>query len=176
MKGLALMAISLLLLASVGAVAQDVNTDYDRSYQLNQLHTFRFATQERAANDALVNEPIIDKRIATALTKELTAAGMQTSDQPQFWIAYYGAVKDRVEVRSTGWGRPYWGTANIETNYYSQGTLVVDFIDANTKQAVWRGTLSDTVEPNRKHDKLEKAIAKLIKKFQSDVQKQQGAK
>lgn len=176
MKALALIAGSLLLLASVAVVAQDVTTDYDRTYQLNQLRTFRFATQERAANDALAGDTIVEKRIAAALTKELTGAGMQVSEQPQFWIAYYGAVKDRVEVRSTGWGRPYWGGGNIETNYYSQGTLVVDFIDAKTKQAVWRGTVSDTMEPNRKHDKLEKAIAKLIKKFQADVQKQQGTK
>lgn len=176
MKRLALIVGSVLLLASLAAVAQDVQTEYDRGYQLTQLRTFRFATQDRDAKDALAADPIVEKRIADALTKELTSAGLQTSEEPQFWIAYYGAVKERMDIRSTGWGRPYWGMSNIETTHYVEGTLVVDFIDAKTKQPVWRGTVTDTLEPNRKHDKLEKAVAKLIRKFQTDVQKQQGKK
>lgn len=160
------------LLAGVLAVAQDVQTNYDRSFKLGQLKTFGIATHQRGENDALASDPITDKRIADALRKELTAAGMQESDHPQFWVAYYGSVKDRTDIRSTGFGRPYWGMADIETEHYTEGTLVVDFIDAGTETHVWRGSVTDTLEPNRKHDKLEKTIAKLVKKFQGDVQKQ----
>ncbi len=176
MKALALVAGGVLLLVSLAGVAQDIQTEYDRGYQLSQLQSFGFVTQERGANDALGGDPIVDRRIADALAKELMSAGLQKSQEPAFWIAYYGSMKDRMDIRSTGWGRPYWGMSNIETNHYTEGTLVVDFIDAKAKTPVWRGTVTDTLEPNRKHDKLEKAIAKLVRKFQADVQKQQGKK
>lgn len=165
-----------LLLAGAAAAAQDIVTDYDRGFQLSQLKTFGFATQERGGNDALADNPIIAKRVAEALRRELSAAGMQESPQPQFWIAYYASVKDRMDIRTYGWGRPYWGGQQIETQHYQDGTLVVDFIEAKTENHVWRGSMTDTVEPNRKHDKLEKAIAKLVRKFQADIEKQQKGK
>ncbi len=175
MRVLALITGSVLLLSAI-AVAQQVDTEYDREFSLVQLRTFGFATQQRGAGDAIAADPLVEKRITQAINKELVSLGLKKADIPQFWIAYYGSTKDRVEIRSTGWGHPYWGTSYIDTQYYTEGTLVVDFIDSQTNLPVWRGTVTDTLEPNRKHDKLEKAIAKLIRKFQADVQKQQAKK
>lgn len=164
------------LLATVVAAAQDVQTNYDRNYRLGQLKTFGIATHQRGGNDALASDPITDKRIADALRKELIAAGMQESDHPQFWVTYYASLKDQADIRSTGWGRPYWGMGEIRTDHYTVGTLVVDFIEAKNEHHVWRGMVSDTLEPNRKHDKLEKAVGKLVRKYLADVEKQNKGK
>ncbi len=169
---------SLVCLLAAVAFGQSIQTDFDRSYDLSKLQTFQIAKFQRDAQDALVSNPIVDKRIAGALRAQLVTSGMKEADEPQFFIAYYASLKERTEVRAYGWGRPYWGggTATFEPEHYTEGTLVVDFIDAQTKTPVWRGTVTDTVEPNRKHDKLDKAIAKLLDKFKKDVAAQQKKK
>ncbi len=171
---LIVLALSFLLTA---AGAQNIQTDFDRSFDLSKLQTFHLATQQRSAQDALASNPIVDKRIAEALRHQLPGSGITESEQPQLFVAYYGSLKDRTQIRAYGWGRPYWGggMATIDADHYSEGTLVVDFVDAQSQTLVWRGSITDTVEPNRSHDKLEKSIGKLLAKFKSDVAKQQKA-
>ena len=57
----------------------------------------------------------------------------------------------------------------------TKGTLVVDMIDANTKNSIWRGSATDTLEHgptgNMQKDaksvekKIKKAVDKMFKKF-----------
>ncbi len=172
MKRLAILAF--LVLAGGVAFAQNITSDYDRSFRLSELQSFHLATQQREASDALAANPIVDKRIGEALRNQLAANGIPESIQPKFLVAYYGALKERTQVRAYGWGRPYWGggAATFNAEHYTEGTLVVDFIDAASQTLVWRGTITDTVEPNRSRDKLEKDIAKLVRQFKKDVGKQ----
>jgi hypothetical protein len=45
----------------------------------------------------------------------------------------------------------------------------VDLVDANRKELVWRGTASDTLDPEaspeKKEKNLQEAMAKLLEKF-----------
>jgi hypothetical protein len=169
--------VAIVAVAAALACAQEITSDYDRNIRLADLRSFQLATQERHPEEALAANPLVDRRIAAALRSALVANGIAESQEPKFLVAYYASVKERTEVRAYGWGRPYFGgaTATFDTQHYSEGTLVVDFIEADSKTLVWRGTMTDTVDPNRSGDKLEKKIAKLIRKFQKDVEKQQKA-
>jgi uncharacterized protein DUF4136 len=70
-----------------------------------------------------------------------------------------------------GWGG--WGggfaTSTVNVREIPVGTLMVDIVDSASKELVWRGVASDTVNPNAKPEKREKninqAVAKLFKKF-----------
>ena len=71
-----------------------------------------------------------------------------------------------------GWG-PGWyggmgmGSATTRVRTYTVGTLVVDLFDTRTKQAIWRGTASDTVPDDpQKVDALVRAgIAEMFAGF-----------
>jgi hypothetical protein len=49
------------------------------------------------------------------------------------------------------------------------GTLIVDLVDANRKELVWRGTASDTLDPEaspeKKEKNLQEAMAKLLANY-----------
>jgi hypothetical protein len=45
---------------------------------------------------------------------------------------------------------------------YKEGTIVIDFIDATTREMFWRGTASDTFIPGTGRDVIKDAITKLI--------------
>jgi hypothetical protein len=59
--------------------------------------------------------------------------------------------------------------ASVTTHTVDIGSLVLDVYDPSGKQLLWRGTASETVSrsgsPEKKQERLDKAMAKLLKKF-----------
>ena len=71
---------------------------------------------------------------------------------------------------SFGGGRYYgWGGQNIDVHEYTQGTLILDFVDTKNKHLVWRGSaqgaLPDNPTPEKIEKKINEAVAKLLEKF-----------
>jgi hypothetical protein len=48
---------------------------------------------------------------------------------------------------------------------------MVDFIDTNTNQVIWRGRASGTLELKGVDKKISKSVEKLVKQFLKDTQK-----
>jgi hypothetical protein len=76
-----------------------------------------------------------------------------------------------------GWGWRFhrWGVAwptysRSDINTYTDGTVVVNMIDAKTKQVVWDGQVADVVSlpvanPVRATKEVDVAVAKLFAKY-----------
>jgi Domain of unknown function (DUF4136) len=66
-------------------------------------------------------------------------------------------------------GRLMGGMGSATSSAISNGTLAVDFYDPTSKQLIWRGSAAQTLNPsgNQEKDmqKLNKAVAKLLKNF-----------
>jgi hypothetical protein len=81
-------------------------------------------------------------------------------------------TKNKLNVQDFGYGPPRWfGSRNISLNQISEGTLMVDFIDTNTNQVVWRGRATGTLEMKGVDKKISKSVEKLVKQFMKDTQK-----
>ena len=157
--------------------AQTVQSDFDRSFNFSTLKTFNFAVQRRAPMDPLAGDSLNDGRIRSVIESNLTAAGfrMETSAKPDFAVAYYVAAKDKLNVQDYSIGpRRWFGRADIRVDQYTEGTLIVDLIDANTKQLVWRGRATGAVELKKLDEKISKAVEKLFKQFLKDTQRGGG--
>ena len=170
--------VSLLLIAaahcSAGqAQAQSVQSDYDRSFNFSNLKTFGFAVQRRSAADPLAGDTLNDARIRTAIESQLLVNGFRTETaSPNFVIAYYVTTKDKLNVQDYSYGPPrFWGRRDIRVDQYSEGTLMVDFIDVKTNQVIWRGRVSGTLELKGVDKKISKSVEKLVKQFVKDTQR-----
>lgn len=163
----------LLGLMAVSAAAQSVQTDYDRSFRFSDLKTFSFANQRRAATDPLASDTLNDGRIRNGLESHLAANGFKIQDEKaDFVIAYYVTTKNKLNVQDYGFGPPRWfGSRDIRVNQYSEGTLMVDFIDAKNNQVIWRGRASGTLEMKGVDKKISKSVEKLVNQFLKDTQK-----
>ena len=167
------MLVMLLGLMAVTATAQSVQTDYDHSFRFSDLKTFSFAKQRRVATDPLANDSLNDGRIRNGLESQLTANGFRMEmEKADFVIAYYVTTKNKLNVQDFGYGPPRWfGSRDIRVNQYSEGTLMVDFIDAKSNQVIWRGRASGTLEMKGVDKKISKSVEKLIKQYLKDTQK-----
>jgi Domain of unknown function (DUF4136) len=161
------------------ALAASVQSDYDKSFDFSKFHTFAFKDQHRRPSDLLRTDNLTARRMQDATAENLIRHGFQeaTTGQPDFLIAFYRVSKERMEIYDLDyrlpWGwrwRGLWGP-DIETHYFVEGTMVVDVIDSQTNNLVWRGYSTDTVNIKKLDKQIDSGIEKLINEFAKDVQK-----
>jgi hypothetical protein len=189
---------ALVLFAITAAFGMSVKSDYQKTYDFSRLHTFAFKT-ERSGNDPLNTNTIEAGRIQSALAAQLEANGFtQSSQDPDFIVAFYATTQEKTSVQSTGgfgpglgrfgygrgfgWGygipgagRWRWGYGpDIWTTNYTQGCVMADIIDPKTNELVWRGAVTDTVKGIGQSDKQSNQAAKdLVKNFLKDAKKEE---
>lgn len=154
------------------ASAQSVQSDFDRSYDFSKLKTFNFAAQR--FDDPLAKDSLNNGRIRHALESKLMASGfgMEELESPDFAVVYYVTSKNKFNVQDYGYGPPrWWGRRDIRVDEYTEGTLTVDLIDVKTRQLVWRGRVSGTVELKGADKKIDKAVDKLVKQLVKDTKR-----
>jgi len=187
-------SISALLLFAVAAVfGMSAKSDFEKSFDFNQLHTFEFKT-DRASDDPLSTNTLEAGRIQNALAAQLEANGFsQSSDSPDFIVAFYSRTKEKSQIQSSGFGgrgfgfgRGFgWGYGipyrarwrygfgpDIWTTTYTQGCVMADIIDTRTNDLVWRGVVKDTVNGIGQSEKQANQAAKdLVKQLMKDAKK-----
>jgi len=181
MKGLRSLMILSALLVTGNAYGMKVKTDYDRSFDFGRLKTFSFEDQRRAAGSLLQRNTLEGERIKDALRRDLEMRGFryQPDGRPDFLIAYYALDRERAEIEPVGYGMPYrwrWGWGpGVWTRYYTQGSVVVDFIDPGSNQLIWRGRATDTVKGLDQSEKqIDKGVDELVKHFTKDAREKRS--
>ncbi len=151
----------LLIVTKCGATihsSRAANTD------LAKYKTFSFYTPTYKEGQA---ESIVDQTIKSALTQNLSAKGLtEATGNPDFLVTYHVKEQQKLDADTVGYGFRGWGGPGMVTEY-TQGTLIIDFIDPQTKQVFWRGTASDVVNhpesPNTA--KLDKVVGEVVNRY-----------
>ena len=159
----------LVLLGSIAAYGQSVQTDYDHSFNLAKLKSYTFLKQTRKAGDPLAASPMNDYRIYNTLDAQLKANGFAngTSEQSDFYIGYYVTARKGLDIQDNRFGL-LQRRGSINVGQVTEGTLVVVFVDSATEREVWRGFISGTINPKDLDKDVNKGIAKLVQKFIKD--------
>jgi uncharacterized protein DUF4136 len=163
-----------IILVGILAMAQDVKTDYDHSYNFSQLHTFAVKIGTSWGN------PLGEQRVKDVVTKALVQRGWSQADEAtaDALVVIHGASQTKRSLNTFysggyagyGWGgmgAGGFGSSTTTETEYQVGTLVVDIFSAKDKKLVFRGIgqgeISDKPEKNEK--KVEKATNKMFKNF-----------
>jgi hypothetical protein len=169
--GFAFLAAVLALAAAACGPSLTINSTTMPSANLAKYHTFAWYAQPNAPQKP---ETIADQQIRASITQDLAQKGITevTTGTPDFLVSYH--VRERQQASVTpytgwGWGWGYYGGGDV--TIYTEGTLVVDFIDPTTNQVFWRGTASSVLEnPNQPNlAKIDTAVSKLIAQYPSQL-------
>jgi hypothetical protein len=159
------MLVATMFVAGCGAT---VHSSMSPGTNLSRYKTFSFYSSPYKQGKP---ESIADQEIRAAIKQNLVAKGTTeaTGGQADFFVAYHVVEQQKLEATDVGYG--YWGVGGVDLTTYTQGTIVVDFIDPQTKKVFWRGTASEIVsDPNNVNTaRLDKAVAKLINKYPYNV-------
>jgi uncharacterized protein DUF4136 len=161
------LAIAVLTAAGCGA---SVHSSIAPNANLGQYKTFAFKTPQYRAGKA---ESVAEQELRTALRNDMAQKGLTEAaagQQPDFLVAYHVKEQQKLDVEDVGYGFG-WGWGGADVYQYTQGTIIVDFIDPRTNQAFWRGTASDVVNHPETPDvgRLDNAVAKLVNQYPSQM-------
>lgn len=167
---LLLFVVGTILLGYGFATAQDVNYNYDQTTDFSKFKTYKWAPVKGAKElDSLTDKNIIAAVDATLATKGLTKTDAEQAD---LLVGYEVALDQEKQIDAWGGGvgwRFGGGMASATTSTINVGTLVLDMYDPATKQIVWRGTATKTLDPKKDPEKrqeaLQKAMTKLLKNY-----------
>lgn len=155
--------------ASTVMLAQDVRTDYMPGTDSTKYHTYRWVNIEGGAHP----NQIRDAQIKQSVDSQLASKGLSKtdSDQADLYVGCQIAVDQEKQWNGYGMGGGlrWGGMAAATSSTINVGTLVLDMYDPATKQLVWTGNATKTINPSSKQEKnqrnLDKAMLKLLKNF-----------
>ena len=171
------------LILAAGCAGQQVTTDYSPATSFSQFKTFALVSSP----DTAAAQQLLDQRVRNAVQAQLTTKGLTPADRQNadLYVGYGMVDKTHRQVYSYndgwgwggGWGWRYyrWGVAwpmtiqrRVET--YTDGTVVVNLVDAKTRKVVWEGEVPDVVNlpvdnPVRATKEVDAAVTKLFTKY-----------
>jgi hypothetical protein len=108
-------------------------------------------------------DPVAFGRIRTGIEGALVEKGYQKAGGSAGDLSLILTVgaREKTEVNS-------FGRFGLQTDVYqyTQGTLSLDAFDTKTKQPVWHGQATETVNPDKPNPKaIDDGVAKLMAKF-----------
>ncbi|MDD3642992.1 MAG: DUF4136 domain-containing protein [Candidatus Krumholzibacteria bacterium] len=161
-------AIILILAAALaqGCSAVRVETDFDRTVDFTALETYRWIEHERDDEDnPFMRDALIRSHVRSAVDTALAAKGYARieSGRPDFLVAYYFTARNRVDV--THYAGYYW-YPHTSVYRYKEGTLIVDIVDPEKKQLVWRGWATGMLHGREyAHDEINDSVRAMMKRF-----------
>jgi len=157
------------LICFVGlAPAQEVRYNFDPATDFSKFHTYRWVEIKGASYP----NQLMDSQIKAAIDSQLALKGLTptTGDNADLNVAYQISIDKEKQLNSFGgWGVWGGGMGTITTSTINNGTLAIDFYNPAAKMLVWRGqgtkTLDPSSKPEKNQERLQKAVAKILKNF-----------
>lgn len=172
MKGI----ITFLFAALFAACSPQISvfSDQDPEYDLSTYETFHWGEDpeiEEGKNPLHYNE-LNDKRIKTAVQAEMSARGHRFQAESRELILHYHIIVDNQSVVTTEplgyrYG-PYWTRMNTNIYSYREGTLIIDVMDGQTQNLIWRGWAVmevSGIDPEKIDGLIKTTVAKIFTKY-----------
>ena len=164
-----------------GCAGFKVTDDYDPSADFSQYGGYAWLPRPDPTEAAAVrpDDGLLRQRIERAVDESLSAKGLrrvESAADATLLVTEHISVEQKLRVNTTNYGYGYgrWGYygggyTDTTVDQYEEGTLILDFIDAKTKQLVWRGMaqsrLKEMSTPEEREARVRAAVAAILEKY-----------
>ncbi|GAB3260631.1 DUF4136 domain-containing protein [Larkinella harenae] len=193
MKRILAFAVFVLLLGAANSTshAQGVTTDSDHSVDFSKYKTFAWCTPDiQVGRNPIYNSPLITQNIEHTVTDELAKRNItMLPENPDLLVGFHTYTEKKTQSVPNsptltpmyypfgfrgGWryfpygfgNWPYQWNTGFHNTQYTEGTLILDIVDAHTKQLIWRGVIAGAVDsPSRIEKEVAKGIHKIMREY-----------
>ena len=164
--------VMLIIVWSAFAVsAQKVSVGADPGVDVTRYKTYAWS------GDGISTNPLTREMVISAVDSQLLAKGLKKVDSdPELTVVVFGSTTSDIHVSNPSWAPSLNSIATgvavgSQSWLVTKGTLVVDLLDAKTKNSVWRGTATQTLDRGPTGDRakdaktVEKPIRNAVKKM-----------
>jgi len=178
-KILRILTVVTALVLTAGCSTLTVNYDYDNNVDFTEFKTFSWMAKPAGvpvnALEAQGQSGLLDGRIREAIAAVMADRGFtEDANAPDLLAIHHLGHQEKVQV--TDWGYRYsdyywgYGSRQIDVHQYTEGTLIIDLVDAETKSLVWRGSGTGVVEkvqrsPEEQQRKVNDVIMQIMVNF-----------
>jgi len=173
--------IIIVALSVVGcASSPKVISNIDNSVNFSEYRSYGFF--ETLATDKANYESMESNMLKVAVAKQLESRGFIYTENPDLLVNFYIHTEEKIRSRTTptmgggyyGYRDPIYDTwggyGGTETRIeqYTQGTLNIDFVDAQRKSLVWEGSVSGRITEKvlkNLNTEIEKAVDDIFSAF-----------
>jgi hypothetical protein len=160
--------IGLVLLICGFVAAQDIKTNFMPGTDFSKYKTYKWVDIEGAEQP----DQILAQQIKQAVDSQLATKGLTKADgdNADLNVGFQVSITQQRQWNANGMGGRFGGGMGTATSSTIEiGTLGLDLYDVAAKQLVWRGqatkTLNPSKDPSKNQDRLNKAVAKLLKDY-----------
>lgn len=167
------------MMASCSSVR--VASDYDQQVNFDQYNTYAFF---KPGIDRADISDLDKKRILRAIESEMADKGFTKSENPDLLVSIFTKTKENINIYQNnmmgmgwgygwGWNPWFWGAGNNTVNRTSDGTLYIDFVDAEDKELVYQGmgTAALAEKVDRKQDRINKIVRKILETYPPETKR-----
>ena len=147
----------------LGCASSSVHVDYDP-----EANFATYTTWHWVPGDPAISNPVTTKRIREAIANNLKAKGYTRSNSPDnatMLVAFSGYTEDKVDVWRTDYHRGWRRGRRTVVTKYTEGTLIVDIVDGQSRELVWRGSGSGVLGKPGDDERVARSIGKILASF-----------
>ena len=158
-----------------------VSTDYDPNWQLPTTPAYAWMPHSMSKVDPMIDNDLVAARIHRAVDEQLAAKGISATGSDadaNLLVAYHIGEEEKLDINTFHSSFGYypcwhcWGPgydSDVWVSQYTQGKLIIDLVDAKTKQLAWRGIASRRVpsfdSPQERDKYIRETVMAIFKKF-----------
>lgn len=173
----------LLILLVSGCTPIQIKVDYNKDINFDKFQSYSWIPNEQLdIVDINFDKKLLDGLVTNTADDALKAKGFTVNDhKPDLLISYYLVVDTKTDVYvvdnyysnipyaippTTSSTRDY---QRLRENTYEQGILIIDIVDQQTKERIWRGYAQSRIgiykEPEKQQERVVTAINKIFSNF-----------
>jgi hypothetical protein len=158
-----------------GCSSLSVESEYDPTANFASYSSYQWIDRDDVSAP---ENSIVGRQIKAEITDELSVKGLSETDgEPDLLVIFYVGIDEKVTGATFdnfgyGYGRYYggWGSTSMTVQSYTEGTLIVDMIDKERNELIWRGQATKAVEggsqdPEKRRERIRKIVDKLLEDF-----------
>ncbi|WP_455207736.1 DUF4136 domain-containing protein [Kaarinaea lacus] len=166
------------ILLFYGCAPIQIKVDYDQNINFDKYKSYAWIANEQPdIVDISFEKTLLDNLVMDTTDKVLKDRGYARNNNPDFLITYYLVVNTKTDVYLvenyySNIGYPTQPTTSSTRDYeklrkstYEQGMLILDIVDNQTKERIWRGYAQSRIGIYNEREKQEKRIRTAIKKI-----------
>jgi hypothetical protein len=166
-----IVAVLMMLLGALTVSAQKVSVGADPGVDVTRYKTYAWSKDVPSTN------PIVVEMVRAAVDTELATKGLRKVDaDPELTVVIFGSQDSDIHVSNPSWSPALNSIATgvavgSQSWLVTKGTLVVDMLDTKTRNSIWRGQATQTLDRGPTGDRakdaktVEKPIKNAVKKM-----------
>jgi Domain of unknown function (DUF4136) len=161
------LTVAVILCGLASCTSVTVKTDYDHSVSFGKYRTYTLDTTLSGLG------PTNNTVLQQALGSSLAARGLkETGSNGGLYIVAFVTTREKLNfvpgygVTVSRFGAYRTWAMNADVQQYTEGTLIIDFVDAKTKKLVFRGLAQAAVGSQRANaNAIQEAATKIVAQF-----------